>query len=134
LPRAFEAAEFSGKFGAAVDVLAPQGIGLDRLVAIGAGKVSALDEHAWLRLGGTIAAALRNAAEATVVLDFPASPPAVRKPRLSRPASCCAATPSRSTRPGRTPTASRRRRSRPRFPSRPRTRLARESDSPTRRR
>ena len=71
LPRAFEAAEFSGKFGAAVDVLAPQGIGLDRLVAIGAGKVSALDEHAWLRLGGTIAAALRNAAEATVVLDLP---------------------------------------------------------------
>ncbi len=72
LPRAFEAAEFSGKFGAAVDVLTPQGIGLDRLVAIGAGKVSALDEHAWLRLGGTIAAALRNAAEATVVLDLPA--------------------------------------------------------------
>ena len=71
LPRAFAAAEFSGKFGTMAEVLAPQGSGLDRLIAIGAGKVSALDEPAWMKLGGVAAAALRNAAEVTVVLALP---------------------------------------------------------------
>ncbi len=71
LERAFAAAEFSGKFGALVEVLAPQGSQFDRLVAIGTGKVSELDEHAWMKIGGAIAAALRNAVEVAVVLDLP---------------------------------------------------------------
>ncbi len=71
LQRAFAVADFSGKFGGAVEVIVPQETTLDRLVAIGAGKASALDEYAWLKLGGTVAAYLRNAGEATVVLDLP---------------------------------------------------------------
>ncbi|WP_192181310.1 leucyl aminopeptidase [Mesorhizobium amorphae] len=69
LARAFPAADFSGKFGSVVEVFAPQGTALDRLVAVGAGKASSLDDHAWLKLGGSIAASLRKAAEVAVVLD-----------------------------------------------------------------
>lgn len=69
LGRAFPVAEFTGKFASAVEILAPEGTSLDRLVAIGVGKVSGLDEYAWLRLGGTIAASLRKATEVAVVLD-----------------------------------------------------------------
>lgn len=71
LARAFPVADFSGKFGSVAEVLAPQGTSLDRLVAVGAGKASALDDQAWLRLGGTIAASLRKATEVAVVLDVP---------------------------------------------------------------
>jgi leucyl aminopeptidase len=71
LPRAFPVADFSGKFGGTAEVLAPEGTSLDRLVAIGAGKASSLDDNAWLKLGGTIAASLRKASEAAVVLDVP---------------------------------------------------------------
>jgi leucyl aminopeptidase len=71
LERAAPVAEFSGKIGSVVEVLAPQGSGVDRLVAIGAGKAGALDEHAWLRFGGAVAASLRKAGEATVIADLP---------------------------------------------------------------
>ena len=59
LARAFPVAEFSGKFASVVEVLAPQGTSLDRLLAVGTGKLSSLDVFAWLKLGGTIAASLR---------------------------------------------------------------------------
>ncbi|RWF28367.1 MAG: leucyl aminopeptidase [Mesorhizobium sp.] len=71
LSRAFPVADFSGKFGTVAEVLAPEGTSLDRLVAVGAGKAAALDDQAWLRLGGTIAALLRKATEVAVVLDVP---------------------------------------------------------------
>lgn len=71
LARAFPVADFSGKFAGVVEVLAPQGTSLDRLVAIGAGKVAGLDDFAWLKLGGTIAASLRKATEVAIILDVP---------------------------------------------------------------
>jgi len=70
LERAFPVAEFTGKFAGVVEILAPEGTSLDRLVAVGAGKAAGLDEHAWLKLGGTIAAALRKATDVSVVLDL----------------------------------------------------------------
>ena len=69
--RAARTADFKGKFGRALDILAPQSGDLDRLVVIGAGKASALDEHAWLKLGGAVAAQFRNAREITLLLDLP---------------------------------------------------------------
>ncbi len=69
--RAFPVADFSGKFGGAVEVLAPEGSPLDRVVAIGAGKTADLNDYAWLKLGGTIAAQLRKATEVAVVADLP---------------------------------------------------------------
>ncbi|MHA6684176.1 leucyl aminopeptidase [Mesorhizobium sp. A556] len=72
LDRAFPAAGFSAKFASTVEVLTPEGTTLDRLVVVGTGKKSPLDEYDWLKLGGTIAAALRKAAEIVVVVDGPA--------------------------------------------------------------
>jgi len=71
LERAASVAEFSGKGGTSLEVLAPEGSGLDRLVALGTGKASALDEHAWLKLGGAVAAGQRKASDVAVVLDLP---------------------------------------------------------------
>ncbi|MBD0415777.1 leucyl aminopeptidase [Oryzicola mucosus] len=71
LERASKVSDFTGKSGSSVEVLAPEGLGLDRLVALGVGKSSALDENAWLKIGGMVAAQLRKSAEVTVVLDLP---------------------------------------------------------------
>ncbi|RUT98064.1 leucyl aminopeptidase, partial [Mesorhizobium sp. USDA-HM6] len=71
LARAFPVADFSGKFASSVEVLAPEGTSIDRLVAIGAGKVASLDDYAWLKLGGAVAASLRKATEVAVILDLP---------------------------------------------------------------
>ncbi|WP_404927873.1 leucyl aminopeptidase [Mesorhizobium sp. ORM16] len=69
LERAFPVAEFTAKFASVMEVLTPQASSLDRLVAIGVGKVSGLDEYAWTKLGGTIAGSLRKATDVAVVLD-----------------------------------------------------------------
>ncbi|OHV60049.1 leucyl aminopeptidase [Mesorhizobium sp. LCM 4577] len=71
LTRAFPIADFSGKFASSVEVLAPEGTSVDRLVAIGAGKVSTLDDNAWQKLGGAVAASLRKATDVDVILDLP---------------------------------------------------------------
>jgi leucyl aminopeptidase len=71
LGRAFAVADFSGKLASTVEVIAPQGSSLDRLVAVGAGKPANLKEYDWLKLGGQIAAQFRKAADVTVVLDLP---------------------------------------------------------------
>lgn len=71
LQRAGPVAEFTSRAGSIVEVLAPQGSDADRLVAVGVGKTAALDEYAWLKLGGAVAASLRKAGEATVVVDLP---------------------------------------------------------------
>ncbi|RVA06129.1 leucyl aminopeptidase, partial [Mesorhizobium sp. M7A.F.Ca.US.002.01.1.1] len=78
LERAFPVAEFTGKFASTVEVLAPQGASLDRLVAIGTGKVSGLDEYAWLKLGGTVSASLRKATEVAVILDVVGASPSAK--------------------------------------------------------
>nr|WMC98741.1 leucyl aminopeptidase [Aminobacter aminovorans] len=71
LDRAFPVADFKGKFAGVVEVLAPEGTAVDRLVAIGTGKASSLDDYAWLKLGGVVAAQLRKATEVAVILDIP---------------------------------------------------------------
>ncbi|WP_274629403.1 leucyl aminopeptidase [Arvimicrobium flavum] len=70
LTRAFGVAEFSGKFGAVVDVLAPAGSDLDSIVAVGVGDPEALDEFAWMKLGGVISGHFRRAGECAIVLDL----------------------------------------------------------------
>jgi leucyl aminopeptidase len=71
LDRAAPVADFSGKAGSVLEVLAPEGSPADRLVAIGAGKTGALDDHAWLKFGGAVASSLRKAGDATVVAALP---------------------------------------------------------------
>ncbi|MCX7306332.1 MAG: leucyl aminopeptidase, partial [Hyphomicrobiales bacterium] len=68
--RALAVSDFTGKLGATLDIVAPQGAALDRIVVAGLGKTAALSEYDWLKLGGIIAAQFRKAAEVTVVLHL----------------------------------------------------------------
>ena len=70
LPRAFAVAEFTGKAGSSVEVLAPEGVTLDRLIAVGAAKAGEGGETGWMKLGGTVATHLRKGAAVSVVADL----------------------------------------------------------------
>ena len=65
------AADFKGKAMASLDILAPAGTGLERLIVIGAGKPAELVEHDWLRLGGAAIGSLGRGKAATVILERP---------------------------------------------------------------
>jgi leucyl aminopeptidase len=69
LARAFAVAEFSGKAGASVELIAPAGTEFDRLIAVGAGKADAFSEYGWLKLGGALGPHLRKGADVAVVAD-----------------------------------------------------------------
>jgi leucyl aminopeptidase len=69
LGKAFAITEFAGKSGTSVEMIAPEGTSFDRLVALGAGKVSAINDYGWLKLGGTAFAQIRKPNEVSVVLE-----------------------------------------------------------------
>ncbi len=69
LDRAISVCEFAGKFGASVELIAPQGTDLDRVLVIGAGKIEELSSQQWQRLGGTTASKLSPGSTASVMLD-----------------------------------------------------------------
>ena len=71
LARAAKTSKFKGKFGAKMEVLAPQDSAADRLVAIGLGKGKDLTRHDWIKAGGVAAAILNGADKATIYLDVP---------------------------------------------------------------
>ncbi len=65
--RAAAANQFKGKSGAILDILAPEGIKVERLIVVGTGKASALKEKDFLKFGG-VAAGKLNAATDTVTV------------------------------------------------------------------
>ena len=69
--RAAASAEFKAKPKTVLDLLAPSGTELDRLIVIGTGKTPDLTERDWLKLGGTVRGALGKAKAATVLLERP---------------------------------------------------------------
>ncbi|TWG93754.1 leucyl aminopeptidase [Mesorhizobium sp. J18] len=69
LPRACRTSGFSGKLGKTLDILAPAGAEFDQLIVAGVGPTDKLDEQAWLRIGGAVAGAVRNATEITLALS-----------------------------------------------------------------
>jgi leucyl aminopeptidase len=72
IARAAEADGFTGKSGTALDVIAPAGLKVSRLVIIGCGKVSDLKEKDFLKLGGIAAGKAPAAAkQATIVAELP---------------------------------------------------------------
>jgi len=75
LSRAAEIAGFSGKKKTSLDLVAPSGSGLDRLIVFGLGKVAELTDGDWRAFGGAVLAELQKAkAEAaTVLLELPES-------------------------------------------------------------
>jgi leucyl aminopeptidase len=71
IARAAAAASFKGKAMTTLDLYAPAGIDLDRLIVLGCGKVGDLKEHDWLRLGGAAIGAVGRGKSATVLLERP---------------------------------------------------------------
>ncbi|MET0675241.1 MAG: M17 family peptidase N-terminal domain-containing protein, partial [Bradyrhizobium sp.] len=75
IKRAAAAAQFKGKDGAVLDLLAPEGIKIQRLMVIGTGKGTDLKDKDFLKYGGTLAGRLNAASEAvTVVAELPGKP------------------------------------------------------------
>src|ERR1700678_1053083 len=70
--RAAATNQFKGKSGSALDILAPEGLKASRLIVVGAGKLSAIKDYDFLKLGGTVAGKLRAGNDAvTLVAELP---------------------------------------------------------------
>ncbi len=70
--RAAATNQFKGKSGSALDILEPEGIKVQRLIVIGAGKASELKEKDFLKFGGVLAGKLNSASEAvTIMAELP---------------------------------------------------------------
>jgi len=72
LKRSADIAGFSGKKKTSLDLVAPAGLGLDRLIVFGIGKPEELTPDDWRAIGGAILAELQKAKaeSATIVLDI----------------------------------------------------------------
>jgi leucyl aminopeptidase len=68
IKRAAEANQFKGKTASTLDILAPEGIKIQRLLVIGLGKVAELKDKDFLKFGGVIAGKLYPASKAVTVL------------------------------------------------------------------
>ena len=72
IKRAATASQFKGKLGATLDILAPEGLKVSRLIVIGAGKVSALKMNDFLKFGGLAASKLKPGNGAmTIMAELP---------------------------------------------------------------
>jgi leucyl aminopeptidase len=68
IKRAAEANQFKGKTASTLDILAPEGIKIQRLLVVGIGKVAELKDRDFLKFGGVIAGKLNPASKAITVL------------------------------------------------------------------
>src|SRR5260370_7239711 len=79
--RAAETNQFKGKSASTLDILAPQGLKVSRLIVVGAGKVASLKDNDFLKFGGTAAGKLRAGNDPpTIIPDLPAAPIKPRHP------------------------------------------------------
>jgi leucyl aminopeptidase len=70
--RAAATNEFKGKSGSILDILAPEAIKAARLLVVGAGKVAAIKDNDFLKLGGAAAGKIRAAnTSVTIVAELP---------------------------------------------------------------
>ncbi|MFN4208513.1 MAG: leucyl aminopeptidase family protein, partial [Agrobacterium albertimagni] len=69
--RAAKSGKFTGKSLSTLDIVAPHGSTLDRLVVLGLGKGDSLSAHDWLKAGGAATAAVKGAETVTVYVDVP---------------------------------------------------------------
>lgn len=72
LSKARDVSRFTGASGQSVEVVAPSGMKVDRVVLIGAGEAADLSESKWVELGGSVYAALANSGskEASVIVEI----------------------------------------------------------------
>ncbi|QDL97752.1 leucyl aminopeptidase [Rhodopseudomonas palustris] len=66
--RAAATSQFKGKSGSVLDLLAPEGVKVGRLIVIGAGKVASIKDHDLLKLGGTVASKIGAGDQAVTVI------------------------------------------------------------------
>src|SRR5450631_2106722 len=70
--RAAETNAFKGKNGSTLDILAPQGLKVARLIVVGAGKLASLKDNDYFKLGGAAAGKLRAGNDAvTIIAELP---------------------------------------------------------------
>src|SRR3981189_946066 len=70
--RAAETNQFKGKSASTLDILAPQGLKVSRLIVVGAGKLSAIKANDFLKFGGVAAGKLRAGNDAvTIIAELP---------------------------------------------------------------
>ncbi|MEA2795585.1 MAG: leucyl aminopeptidase [Bradyrhizobium sp.] len=70
--RAAETNRFKGKSGSTLDILAPKGLRVSRLIVVGAGKLSAIKDNDFLKLGGAAAGKLQAGNDAaTIIAELP---------------------------------------------------------------
>jgi leucyl aminopeptidase len=71
--RAAETNQFKGKSAAALDILAPEGLKVKRLIVMGVGKLTEIKDNDFLKLGGSVAGKLRAGNDAvTIIAELPA--------------------------------------------------------------
>ena len=72
ISRAAAIERFKGKSGTTLDILAPGGLGVSRLVVVGVGKAADLKSQDFVKLGGVAMGKLpASATLATIIADFP---------------------------------------------------------------
>jgi leucyl aminopeptidase len=70
--RAADTNQFKGKSGSTLDILAPEGLKAERLIVVGAGKLSGLKDSDFLKLGGAATGKLRAGNDAmTIIAELP---------------------------------------------------------------
>ncbi|NKN38012.1 leucyl aminopeptidase [Agrobacterium sp. a22-2] len=69
--KAADIAKFTGKAMGKLDIVAPHGSPVDRIVVIGLGKAEAVIAHDWLKAGGTAASVLKSVDKVTIFIDAP---------------------------------------------------------------
>ncbi len=65
------AAKFTGKAGSSVDIVAPKGTELDRLIVFGLGRGEGDPATEWVKTGGQILGKIGSADSATILVDIP---------------------------------------------------------------
>ncbi|MEW6643145.1 MAG: leucyl aminopeptidase [Pseudomonadota bacterium] len=68
IKRAAAASRFKGKSGSALDLLAPEGVKVDRLIVVGTGKTADLKDEDFTKLGGAIAGRLKAGSETVTIV------------------------------------------------------------------
>jgi leucyl aminopeptidase len=71
ITRAIKSTKFKGNFKTSMDLIAPNGVSVDRILLAGTGDPTGLDMADWMALGGFCAGKLGAVAEATLVAELP---------------------------------------------------------------
>jgi leucyl aminopeptidase len=76
IERAAAASQFKGKNGSSLEIVAPAGLAVPRLIVVGVGKVKELKSDSWVKIGGAAMGKLGSATtEATMIAELAGGAP-----------------------------------------------------------